>query len=230
MVACVGTLCSCRGQSVTFVAASTIPSPVVLRDIRTFEEKPEAKRSDDRFAVMEVVNESNAAVDPVIRFRFWDKAGQPRQIKSARALAGVCTTLHSTHVLWPGEKMPCVTEVPSGAVTASYEIELLKDENASLGGRTRTALRVVGAELRSDRVDGSVENPFSASICSAEVAVSFYDSSGRIVGWEHDWVLPSRIEPGARTRFEVDTHREPAPVASFSATAWTLYPIASDCD
>jgi hypothetical protein len=215
---------------VTFVAASTIPSPVVLRDIRTFEARPEERRDDDRFAVMEVVNESNAAVDPTIRFRFWDKAGQPRRIQSARALAGVCTTLHSTQVLWPREKMPCVTEVPSGAVTASYEIELLEGEMASLGDRTRTALKVVGAELHSDRVDGSVENPLSASICSAEVAVSFYDSSQRIVGWEHDWVSPSRIEPGARGRFEVDTHGAAAPVASFSATAWTLDPIASNCD
>jgi hypothetical protein len=178
---------------------------------------------------MEAVNESNDAVDPWIRFHFWDKVGEPRPVRSPAAFAATCDTLHTIGVLWPHEKMPCVTQVPPGAVTASYDIELDKDGIVLSGKRTRTDLKVVAAELRSDGVEGWVENPTSAAVCSPRVVVSFYDSSRRIVGWEDDRVSPDKIEPGARGPFKVLTRWAAAPVASFSAKAWTLDPV-SDCD
>jgi hypothetical protein len=214
------TLCSCRGRSVTFVPSSSVPSPIVLRDTRTFGD------GKDRFAIMEALNESSEPVEAWIKFRFWDKAGQPRLVDSPLPFATTCSTLLSKGVLWPREKMPCQTLVPPDTATASYEVHIEEDRLVGPGRRTRTDMKVVGAELRSDRVDGWVENPKSSAICSVQVEVSFYDSSGRIVGWGHDWVSPDRIEPGKRAPFEVLTRGAPARVASFSATAWTL---GSDC-
>jgi hypothetical protein len=208
---------------VSFIPSSNVPSPIVLRDVRTFGDLP------NRSAIMEVVNDSNDAADPVIRFHFWDNAGRPQAVQSARLLAATCTTLHTTGVLWPHERMPCSTEVPPGAVTASYDVELDKDGIVLSGKRARTDLNVVGAELGSGRVKGWVENQKSSAICSPRVAVSLYDSSGRIVGWEADWVSPGRIEPGGRAPFQIPTDRAPTPVASFAAKAWTLDPIGSGC-
>lgn len=214
---------SCSERSVKFVPASNLPSPIVLRDIRTFGD------AEDRSAIMEVVNDSNRAVDPLIMFHDWDKAGQPRRVQSPLAFASMCSTVHTTGILWPHEKMPCLIEVAPGVVTVSYDVVLENDERPS-GGRVRTDLKVVGAQLIDGSAVGWVQNPNSAAICSPRVAVSFYDASGRIVGWEAEWIRPGRIEPGGRAPFKVLAYRPAAPPASLSAKAWTLDPLGSKCD
>jgi hypothetical protein len=210
---------------VTFTAADARPSaPVVLRQVRTF-----GGASGQLWAIMEVVNQSDQPNVPSIRFNYRDGSGR---VVSEEQEEEVCPI--PAIVMRPRETIPCLTKVPAGAATATYDINLGDPAAAATASNARTDLEVVGAHLGSaggaslhgaqNQVAGVVENRTASTLTGVRVQVAFYDAAGKIVGHGEAKLGETAIKPKARAPFQLVAAFMLAPATAFSARAWTLDP------
>ena len=224
--------------SVTFTAAANASSPssVVLKQIRTID-----RSSGQTWALMEIVNQTDRPIVPDIRFHYRDGSGQ-----AVSEEAGAARPDHVNSpprrgcsipmlVMRAGEKIPCFTEVPRGATTATYDIAPQNEKAERVALDLRTDLEVVGAKLESagggsflgaqNQVVGFVENRTRVPLSGVQVQASFYDATGGVVGLG-EARLNKPIKPGARAPFQLLARVMLAPAATFSAMAWTVGPRA----
>jgi len=165
--------------------------------------------------VGEVINEGGEPVKSVeVKVNFIDTTGQV--IDSGMAVAAV-------EMIPPGQRSPFMIVGSADHATSitSYELQIV---NFAMGKNKPAMLQVASTSEFSDGVSevsimGEVVNIGSDPATSVKVHATFYDDSGRVIGYSSSSADLSVIEPKGKTSFELKIHERVPVIQSYTLFA-----------
>jgi hypothetical protein len=191
--------------------ASASSGPVAVGGARIFTDW-----ESGRYAIVEVANRTSRPVAPALRLLYRRQSGD-------LVAPGLCVA--QVGVLLAHEKAVCLAHVPPGAVSANYDVQVLGEAEVKA---TRTALKVVDAQLGPPLgpvqwVAGRVKNESRSMLEHPQVHVTFYDASGKVVGYAREDFDGKPLLPGSEAPFQASSLViMPGAATSFAITAFAL--------
>jgi hypothetical protein len=165
--------------------------------------------------VGEVINDGKEPVKSVeVKVNFIDTAGEV--IDSGKAVAAV-------DMIPPGQRSPfmIVGNVDHATTITSYELQIV---DFAMAQNKPSMLEIASTNEFSDGVSevsirGEIRNIGSDAASSTKVHATFYDDSGRVIGYGSTSADPNTIEKNAKTSFEIKIHERVPVIQSYTLFA-----------
>jgi len=165
--------------------------------------------------VGEIINDGKEPVKSVeVKVNFIDTTGQV--IDSGMAVAAV-------DMIPPGQRSPfmIVGSADYANTITSYELQIVDFTRAQ---NKPAMLQIVSTSEFSDGVSevsiiGEIRNMGSDAATTTKVHATFYDESGRVIGYSSTSADPSTIDPNGKTSFEMKIHERVPIIQSYTLFA-----------
>lgn len=162
--------------------------------------------------VGEIINDGKEPVKSVeVKVNFIDTTGEV--IDSSSGAAAI-------EMIPPGQRAPfmLVGSADYANTIASYELQIV---NFAKAQNKPAMLQIDSTSEFSDGVSevsvrGEIKNISSDAATSTKVHATFYDDSGRVIGYSSTPADPSSIEPNGKTSFEMKIHERVPLIQSYT--------------